>query len=83
MADDFKTPSHGAYFNDQVYYSAANIRRIVRIQAAFRGYLARKMVQKIRQTPSLYFQGNIGDPATFNYDNPDVIVSLNSKIIFS
>ena len=75
VASDFNTSDHRAFFNEATYNNLATIRRIVRIQAAFRGYLARKRVQRIRQTPSLYFQGNLADPSSFNYDNPDVIVS--------
>ena len=58
------------------------IRIVVRIQALFRGYLARKRVQQIKQ--SMGYRTNQGMMVNYpvdaniplNYDNPDVMVLL-------
>ena len=63
------------------------IRIVVRIQALFRGYLARKRVQQIKQ--SMGYRTNQGMMVNYpvdaniplNYDNPDVMV-LPSFLIF-
>jgi len=56
---------------------------IVRIQAAFRGFMARKRVRRIRESQG--YKGNImsnfqmSPNGQYNYDNPDVLVSLVSE----
>ncbi len=61
--------------------SADKIALIVKLQAAFRGYMARKRVQRIRENTGYRYGGggmfnNHSPDGVQNYDNPDVIVSL-------
>lgn len=56
--------------------SADKLRRIVKIQAAFRGYMTRKRVKAIRDNEgvkSMMNHFNFQGPA--NYDNPEVQVT--------
>ena len=56
---------------------------IIRIQAAFRGYMARKRIQQLRGSMGYRAHGmagmmmhNADGSMPANYDNPDVIVSF-------
>jgi myosin heavy subunit len=61
--------------------STKSIRRIVKIQAVFRGYLTRKQVKQLRESLDYEFMRNKegmqfgpnGEPLPFNYENPDVM----------
>ncbi len=58
------------------HYGIDKIRRIVKIQAHIRGFLARKRVKVLRATSggkSMMNHFNYNGPA--NYENPDVQVS--------
>jgi IQ calmodulin-binding motif len=72
--NDVTTLGH-YHINDVLRYPD-NIRRIVLIQAAFRGYLARKRANQKRMTGGRNFMQHNQYPADlpFNYDNPDVLV---------
>lgn len=57
------------------------IVRIIRIQAAFRGYMARKYVRAVKQSyyaaqGMMHFQNDGGD-IVYNYDNPEVMVNIS------
>ena len=57
-------------------HSNDKIRRIVKIQAIFRGYLTRKRVRALRDsggTKSMMNNFNYNGPE--NYENPEVLVS--------
>lgn len=63
-------------------YSKDKIKRIVRIQAAFRGFMARKRVKEIKEmsgTKSMMNHFNFTGPA--NYENPEVQVRLNTFML--
>ena len=77
--NDIKTPSYDQYAADRLRHPHI-IALIIKIQAAFRGYMARKYVRQIKE--SQYHQGfsynqnvNNNGELVYNYDNPDVIVS--------
>ncbi|TNV83491.1 hypothetical protein FGO68_gene3019 [Halteria grandinella] len=60
--------------------STKSIRRIIKIQSVFRGYLTRKHVRQLRESLDYEFMRNKdgmlgpnGEPLPFNYENPDVI----------
>lgn len=65
----------GVHLNAKDFHSGEKLRRIVRIQAAFRGFLGRKRAQNIRSgavtaPKSMMHHFNFSGPA--NYDNPEV-----------
>lgn len=75
--NDIKNPSYDQYAADRLRHPN-QIALIIKIQAAFRGYMARKYIRQIKE--SQYHHGfsynhnvdNHGEPV-YNYDNPDVI----------
>jgi hypothetical protein len=57
---------------------------IVKIQSAFRGYMARKRVRRLRDSNGYagrggMFNNHSSPDGVQNYDNPDVLVRLNGN----
>jgi hypothetical protein len=70
-------------FNNQLsrLKNSDKIYLIIKIQAAFRGYLTRKKVQRIRDQAGYRYGGggmfnNHSPDGVQNYDNPDVLVTF-------
>ena len=76
-SNDIKTQGY-QYLADR-FTHPNTIYIIVRIQAAFRCYMAMKYVKRVRehqyqQFPNSY--NNVNSDVPFNYENPDVIVII-------
>lgn len=79
-SNDIKTNDFTKHL--QKLHGSDKISLIIRIQANFRGFLARKRVQRMRETmgynnPGMAGRFHMSPDGQANYENPDVIVRIH------